>query len=186
MNEVQAFCRQIRARTTEHREAMRAVAALPGQMFSILRQELDSLVRVIFLLAQRDRDYRGQLIKAAVEGRGWTAKDTRRRVTDKQMVELAQHLHGWTQSVYKFGCAFIHLSKMHDYKTRDPLHDISDEERDAVLGHLRYYHGGPCQPNPAFQDIVPFLPNVFEKIASNLECYLTQIEDDGDLDGEPK
>jgi hypothetical protein len=66
MDDVQVFCRQIRARTAEHREAMRAVVTLPGQMFAILRQELDSLVRVVFLLAQRDRGYRGQLIKAAV------------------------------------------------------------------------------------------------------------------------
>jgi hypothetical protein len=185
MSDVQVFCRQIRARTAEHREAMRAVAALPGQMFSILRQELDSLVRVIFLLGQQDHDYRNQLINAAVEGRRWNTRGARRHVTDKEMVELAQRLHGWTQSVYKFGCAFIHLSSMHDYRTRDPLKDISDEERNAVLGHLRYYHGSPHQLNPTFQDIVPYLPNVFEKIASNLEYYLTQLEDDGDLDEEP-
>lgn len=148
MSEVQVFCRQIRARTAEHRAAMRAVTELPGQMISILRQELDSLVRVIFLLAQRDRDDRGTLITLAVEGKPWTAQGSRQRVTDRQMVELAQSLHGWTRSVYRFGCAFIHLSNMHDYKERDPVLSISDEERNAIL-EKRFI---PLGPVPQYVD----------------------------------
>jgi hypothetical protein len=35
-----------------------------------------------------------------------------------------------------------------------------------------------------FEDIVPLLPDVFEKIASNLECYLRQLENDEDIEGE--
>lgn len=182
MNDTAVFCRQVRARSAEHRQAMRAVRALPGQMVSILRQELDSLVRVIFLLAQKDRGHRNRLIQASVSGENWTGKGFRRRVTDREMVDLADKLHHWTKSAYTFGCAFIHLSNLHDYRTRDPLSQIPKEERDAILGHLRYYHGGPCQPSPTFDDIVPLLPSVFTKIADNLECYLKQLEQDEDLD----
>jgi len=145
-------------------------------MVSILRQELDSMIRVIFLLAQKDRGYRNELIEAAVSGKAWTARGTRRKITDRDMVELANKLHGWTRSVYQFGCGFIHLSSLHDYRDRDPLAQISEEEREAILEHLRSYHGGPLNPSPTFDDIVPLLPKVFEKIASNLECYLRQIE----------
>lgn len=100
------------------------------------------------------------------------------------MVDLVDTLHGWTKSVYGFGCAFIHLSNLHDYKTRDPLEQISETERAAVLRHLRYYHGGPSGLAPRFADVVPLLPAVFAKIADNLECYVKELEQDGDLERE--
>ena len=55
-----------------------------------------------------------------------------RVITDKEMVELAQELQGWTESVYKFGCAFIHLSGLHDYNSRDPLSLVSEIGRAHV------------------------------------------------------
>jgi hypothetical protein len=39
-------------------------------------------------------------------------------MTDREMIVIAHELQGWTQSVYKFGCAFIHLSSLHDYTTQ--------------------------------------------------------------------
>ncbi|GAB4119851.1 MAG: hypothetical protein Kow00104_02560 [Rhodothalassiaceae bacterium] len=160
---------------------------LPGQMVSILRQELDSRVRVVFLLAQKDRTFRNIPISAAVSGRFWTQPGTEprkeRRITDRDMIDLADRLHNWTRSVYKYGCAFIHLSNLHDYGARDPFLSLPDGERESILTHMRYFHGGPCGPNPTFRDLIPFLPDVFEKIASNLECYLEDLEKDGDLDG---
>jgi|SRR6266571_720786 len=182
MTAVETFCRQIRARSTEHRAAIHALRQMPGQIISVLRQELDSMVRVIFLLAQRDRNYRAQLIESATSGEKWTAKDSRTRVTDRDMVNLAQRLHGWTRSVYEFGCGFIHLSNLHDYRNRDPLTQIVPAERDAILAHLRYYHGGPSNSTPTFDDLIPLLPRVFDKIADNLECYVKDLEADGDLE----
>lgn len=173
---VNTFCRQIRARSAEHRAAVAALRFAPGQVVSILRQELDSMIRVIFLLAQNDMAYRNDLIEASVSGKKWTAKGLCRRITDREMVELANKLHGWTHSVYQFGCGFIHLSNLHDYRNRDPLAQIAQVERAAILEHLRYYHGGPSNPLPTFDDLAPLLPNVFEKIADNLGFYLRQIE----------
>jgi len=176
INPVIIFCRQIRDRSTEHRAAIGALRFAPGQMVSILRQELDSMVRVIFLLAQTDLTYRNELIEASVAGKKWTARGTRSKVTDREMVELANNLHGWARSVYQFGCSFIHLSNLHDYRNRDPLAQITQAERDTILEHLRNYHHGPSNPSPTFDDIVPLLPNVFEKIADNLEYYVQEIE----------
>ncbi|MFN7954962.1 MAG: hypothetical protein U0610_24765 [bacterium] len=160
---------------------MRRLDGLPGQIVSILRQELDSMVRLIFLLAQPDRSYRHALIDAAVHDKKWTAPSSRRKITDREMVSIANGLHGWTESVYRFGCGFIHLSALHDYRSRDAL-DQLDGEKEAVLHHLRYYHGGPHQANPTFEDIEPFLPRVFEKIADNLERYVTALEADKDIE----
>ncbi len=178
MASLEAFCRQVRARSAEHREAIHLLHGrrVLSQVIAILRQELDSMVRVIFLLSVADKPYRLQLIDASVNGKKWTVKGKKASITDREMVELAQSLQGWTQSVYKFGCAFIHLSSFHDYEHRDPLLALPVDEKAAILKHMREYHGGPTSADPAFDDLVPFLPRVFEKVAGNLECYLKMLE----------
>ncbi len=178
MDFLEAFCRQIRLRSSDNRRAFQLLELgdIPSQMVAVLRQELNSMIRVIFLLSQSDMAYRDELIQASVEGNQWIARGKKRRITDKEMVELANELHGWTESVYRFGCAFIHLSGFHDYRERDPMDMISEEEKQAILKHMRHYHGGPGQANPTFKDVIPYLPMAFEKIASNLECYAKDLE----------
>lgn len=177
MSAIEAFCRQVRSRSNEHQQAMRLLseAGLAGQMVAILRQELDSMVRVIYLLAQPS-DRRTLLIEASVRGEKWSQENSRGTVTDKEMVDLSQSLQGWTRSVYKFGCAFIHLSHLHDYNTNDPLRQLPVGERKDILEHCRKYHGGPTLSEPTFFDLVPYFPRVLEKIAGNLECYLKRLE----------
>jgi hypothetical protein len=149
---------------------------LAGQMVAVLRQELDSMVRVIYLLTQ-NAERRAALIEASVRGEKWSQPNSRASVTDKEMVDLAQNLQGWTLSVYKFGCAFIHLSCLHDYNDRDPLEQLPVQERTDILDHCRSYHGGPHGNDAKFPELVPYLPSVLEKIAANLGCYLKQLEE---------
>lgn len=177
--DLRILCRQIRSRSAEHQAALWCLhpAGLHGQVVSILRQEVDSLVRVVYLLHVSDDARRADLVRDAVEGIQWTQPQSRRRVTDREMAELANGLNGWTLSVYKFGCAFIHLSSFHDYRERDPMEMISQDEREAILSHMRHYHGGPCENRPSFEELAFFLPAVFQKISSNLECYLKQLEE---------
>lgn len=178
MDIVAVFTRQILGRSKDHNRAMHVVAAanIPSQMMAILRQELDSMVRVIYLLAQEPAR-REALIFESVNGQQWGKSDGRGRVTDREMVELAQHLQAWTLSVYKFGCAFIHLSHLHDYNDRDPMQLLPTEECEAILNHCRHYHGGPM--GSKFIDLVPFLPSVLQKISDNLEFYLEQLRAGG-------
>ena len=177
MSAIEAFCRQVRSRSNEHQQAMSLLskADLAGQMVAILRQELDSMVRVIYLLAQPS-DRRSLLIEASVRGEKWTQQNSKKTVTDKEMVDLSQSLQGWTGSVYKFGCAFIHLSHLHDYNTNDPLSQLPVGERMDILEHCRNYHGGPTSSEPTFFDLVPYFPRVLKKIAENLEYYLERLE----------
>lgn len=177
MSNLEIFIRQVRSRSQEHAQAMQllASAGLAGQMVAVLRQELDSMVRVIYLLAQNP-ERRELLIEASANGKKWSQEGSRAKVTDKEMVDLAQTLQGWTQSVYKFGCAFIHLSGLHDYNDRDPLAQLPAQERHDILEHCRNYHGGPSTTDAGFDSLVPFLPRVLEKIAGNLECYLVVLE----------
>jgi hypothetical protein len=181
MDQLATFCRQVRARSAEHRRAVAYLhpAALHGQVVVILRQELDSMVRVIYLLSITDQQRREELIESCVEGRQWTHSGSRRRITDREMVDLANDLQGWTESVYRFGCAFIHLSGFHDYNDREAMEMISEDERRAILEHMRHYHGGPSGARPSFRELVPYLPHVFDKVASNLECYVHDLEEGG-------
>ncbi len=140
------------------------------------------MVRVIYLLSISDRQRRNELIEASAQGHEWTHANGKGRITDREMVKRANRLQRWTRSVYLFGCGFIHLSSFHDYRQRDPMDMISEDERRAILEHMRCYHGGPVDDHPSFQEIVPYLPAVFEKIAGNLECYVKELEEDRNLD----
>ena len=172
------FTQLIKSRSDEHEIAFSRIHDLPGSMMSILRQELDSLTRVLYLLAIPDLEERKRLMEFTVNGERWkiaTAKRQQKVVTDAMMVEVSEQYAGWASSVYKFGCAFIHLSNFHDYNTSNPLETLSSEEKRDVLDHMRYYHHGPESDNPTFQELAFYFPRVFEKIKGNLECYLERL-----------
>jgi len=169
-------------RSDENRRAMRCFSIPHGVLspaVSILRQELDSMIRVIYLLQIADLAERQRLIASTLRGEKWkvpTSKGKYRDVTDREMVELAQQLQGWTQSVYRFGCAFVHLSDFHNHLAQNPFQRLSDAERRDVLSHMRNYHGGPSNENPEMEKLSEYLPRVFDKIADNLKCYLGQLK----------
>ncbi|TKZ17998.1 hypothetical protein FAP39_13660 [Shimia litoralis] len=177
MSDIEVFTRQVRSRSAEHRRAMDLLSesGLSGQMISVLRQELDSMVRVIYLLTQ-DQQRRENLIHASVNGKRWLREGSKKPVTDREMVELARKLHGWARSVYLFGCSFIHLSNLHDYNDRDPFLLVSEQERRSLIDHCRHYHGGPNSNAKSFSALLPYLPKVLEKVSNNLEYYLGELE----------
>jgi hypothetical protein len=179
MDDIKKFCEILRKRSSEHSTAMNRVHDLPGVMASILRQELDSMVRAIYLLTICDLKERKRLIAQTLAGEIWTVstdKGKQRKVTDKDMVELSNKLQGWTLSVYKFGCAFIHFSSSHDYSNSNPFDSLPPNEQSDILKHLRNYHGGPHSNHPSFNEMAAFFPRVFDKIAGNLECYINSLE----------
>lgn len=179
------FCRLVRERSAEHERAMPFLFMSPSVAVSVLRQELDSVVRVLYLLSTRDRPQRLALVRATLDGNRWedTSGGRRRKITDRDMVDRAQLFTGWTASLYRFACAFIHLSKFHDHKARDPFRALPPVEQDQILAHLRYNQGGrPEGDAPTFRDIAPLFPLVLMKLSSNLERYIVQLEGDGDLE----
>ncbi len=182
------LCGLIRNRSNENRRAIQSFSkphSVLSPAFSILRQELDSMIRVIYLLALTDFIERQKLIDSTLRGEKWrvrTKKGKLRNVTDREMVDLAQHLQGWTQSVYKFGCAFVHLSDFHNHFVQDPFEKLTQSEKENILSHMRHYHGGPPHDNPDMEEISIYVPRVFDKISSNLEYYLEQLEKNGSLD----
>jgi hypothetical protein len=181
--DLKAFCRAVRERTLQNSAAVCLLhdERLLGNVVAVLRQELDSMVRCIYLLSVKDRRLRSRLIKQSLNGQPWSSLDGK-RVTDREMVALSYKLQNWTQHVYKFGCAFIHLSGFYDSSGRDAFDALPSSERDEIAHHLSHYHGFHMDANTRFRDIAPVLPRVLEKISSNLECYVRDLERDSDLD----
>lgn len=180
MDDLTRYCEILRKRSAEHSEAMSRVHDLPGIMVSILRQELDSMVRVIYLLSVGDIIETKRLITQTLDGEVWTVlteKGKFKKVTDRDMVDLSNKFQGWTLSVYKFGCAFIHLSRFHDYSISNPFNTLRHKEQADILQHLRYYHGGPQSEHPGFEELASYFPRVFEKIKSNLGYYIKELEE---------
>lgn len=180
-NETILFCNMIERRSEENRKAISCFDnfhVVMSPAFSILRQELDSMIRVIYLLKIDDINERARLIKLTLNGCKWnyqTEKLKFSNITDKNMVDVSQEVQGWTQSVYMFGCAFIHLSDFHNHITQNPFHKLSAEEKRNILQHMRHYHGGPSHDNPDMKEIAEYIPRIFEKISSNLSYYLDEL-----------
>lgn len=179
---VRVFARQVRARSAEHAAALHLLgpAGHHSVAVGILRQELDSLVRVMYLLALKDRGQRMKLIEDSVAGRRWRSPNGK-SITDREMVNLANTLTGWAEAVYRFGCAFIHLSNFHDRQARDPFKALPTSERRHIISHIEYYHGRLRTKTPGIDDIVPLIPRVFDKVAGNLHGYLDTLEHGGHL-----
>ena len=171
------FCRTIKQRSNENQKAITILYenGLYSNSISILRQELDSLIRVIFLLTINDLDYRNNLMCLFNAGHMWL-NENNRRSTERQMVEIAYQLHGWAKLVYKFGCGFIHLSNLHDYYTTDPIEHISEIEKNDIIRYMNQYHNANLSDDVTFQDIMYYVLPIFEKIKGNLECYLEPLE----------
>ncbi len=179
MENLKTFCSILRKRSLDHVSAASLVEGNVTVMFSILRQELDSMIRVIYLLSLPSIDERKELVRLTLSNKNWitkTKKGKERKITDREMVELSNKLMGWTQSVYKFGCAFIHLSSFHGYENDDPLFQLNDIEKEEILAHLKNYHHIITEENLSFEVILKILPDVLKKISMNLECYIQHLE----------
>lgn len=178
------FCDIVSQRSVEHSQAIQLLisAHLYGQVISILRQELDSMVRVMFLLSIRDIGLREHYINQTLNGDRWVNPNTGAPITDNSMVRLAKRLHGWSNYVYKLGCAFVHLSAMAYYKDSNPFLLLSDNEREDIVFYLHQYHCYPldCELNMA--TITPYLGKVFEKISSNLGYYVDELRQGKELE----
>jgi len=180
---VSEFCDLIRRRSAENKNAIDRLSndmySVLSPAFSILRQELDSMVRAIYLLHLQDNKERLRLMSETIDGHKWTTKTKKgkyRKITDKELVEISQNLQGWTRYVYRFGCAFIHLSEFHNHSKKNPFESLNSEEKQDVLSYLRHYHGVPPNDELNMRELSRYLPGVFQKISSNLECYLADIE----------
>lgn len=185
LENIDIFVRMSEARSREHQQAMKVALdhgwlAIAG---CVLRMELDSMMRAIYLL--RHPDVRDSILASCVAGKGFRVGGKRiqdREVmedAEKAMAEDAIHVSGWVKAVYEFGNEFVHLTNAHDYAVEDPF-EVYDG-RDAVIKYLNHYHankvaGGPLDGSSAtLHDLSSYAPYVLEKITVNLYIYLKNL-----------
>lgn len=178
MSNIENFCGILRERSVEHQKSIQLLYSnhLYGQVISILRQELDSLIRVVYLLYHDDLTIRNHFVVKTLNNEKWRHPCTNAVITDRDMVNITEQLHGWTNSVYKLGCAFVHLSPLSDYKNSNPFDKISPEEQNNIKQHLHSYHNYPLSEPLTMNSVAPYLLKAFDKVSSNLSCYIDYLE----------
>lgn len=175
---LEIFCRQISNRSGENFSAFHMLfhSKLYGNILSLIGQEIDSMIRVVYLLSISDLDYRNALIRASVNGERWRHQGTGKPITDRQMVTVATKHEFWVSQAYKVRNGFIHLSNLHDYRHRDPMTLLPKEDKREILKHMWKWHHCPQNRGRTFNDIVPCLPNVFHKMQDHLRGYIRSLE----------
>lgn len=144
-----------------------------GPCISLLRQELDSLIRVCYLNRIEDASLKKSLIEDTINGIEWTKNG--KRITDRKMVNIASEYNHWAPEVYDFGNCFTHLTNFHDYQNIDPLDDLDPYKKRIIIGYLSHYHGYSGN-DLNFERIIFFLPMVADKVSNNLISYLKDLE----------
>jgi len=177
LSNLEIFCRQVLNRSHENATAFLLLHQykLWGNALSIIGQEIDSMIRVVYLLSISNLSYRNELIDASVNGDRWTYQGTQKPITDRHMVEVTTKIEFWARAAYKVRNSFIHLSNLHDYRDRDPLALIPKQDKREIIKHLRKYHHGPKEISPTFKDIIPYLPSVILKMQQHLRDYVERL-----------
>ncbi|MFD6568547.1 hypothetical protein [Micromonospora profundi] len=166
------FAKATEERSAEHRQMINT--AVENKWWSVagslLRMELDSLIRVNYLRTHPND--RAQILSACVAGLGFgIPKQDRagiKRIPDAVMVPKG----GWEQRVYDFGNRFVHLTEAHNHTERDPFIALPQNERKAIVEYLDHYHRGKSgveilSVDSPFNDVARYAPHVLAKIADN-------------------
>lgn len=179
INILEKFIKQVNARSEENKKSFDLLYEQKcyGVCIGIIRQELDSLQRVNYLI-DWERGYQLRhnafdLVKNSVKLGEWkflNSKGKMQNVKDWEM--LAQG--GWEEIAYDFGCGLIHLSNKHLYRDFDPVISMEKEEKEKIIGYLNFYHGFDKR-EINMNDIIEYLPKIYNKIYENIESLLEEI-----------
>jgi len=174
---LEKFIKQVKSRSLENKTAFDLLHANKcyGICIGIVRQELDSLLRVSYLVERNGwsfSEYAFDLVKNSVESGEWkyiNKNNKFTRITDREMLEGG----GWEAVVYDFGCGLIHLSDKHLYKDSPKL-NISQNEKEKIISYMARYHDFN-KTDVDMDDIVEYLPRIYKKVYDNIEFYLEEL-----------
>lgn len=170
------FCNIVKTRSEENSKAIQILVEneLYSTAVTVLRFELDSMIRVLYLLSC-DKATRGTHLQQFFNDKKWI-KQNGKYITDRLMLNKAINLHGWASKVYDFACAFIHLSYYHDYFNDDPFSRMNEETLKIIKNYMVEFHEFPNTKELNFNSMSPYLLNIFEKINDNLKFYIRDLQ----------
>ena len=169
------FLRIVTERSNEHTSSIFILHQQSnyGTCIGLLRQELDSLIRVCYLNTLLDIQEIESLIADTINGAQW--KKDGKRITDRKMVEIASLYNHWAPEVYEFGNNFIHLTNFSDYKNIDPLRNFDQDHKLRIRQYLSQYHFFPTAIDITFENVAPYIPQIAKKVSDNLKSYLSDL-----------
>lgn len=186
-NIVFQFIELVKSRSEENRLSLNNLYEnrLLGNCVSILRQEIDTFIRIIYLGHLSSVQERERLINLTFNDEKWNAltlNNKLKNITDKDMLDIASDVKGYVQYLYKFGCGFIHLSNYHNYKIENPFDRLSLSEQIDIKFYLNQYHGFPLENDLTIETIEYLIPAIFNKISQNMLYYNEQLLNNGHID----
>jgi hypothetical protein len=148
-----------------------------GNCISIMCQELDQIIRLLFLL-NSTANHKKQFIYSSINNQKWytTGLDHKRvYVTDDTLLQFSESLTGWDKCIYEFGFSFKNLSNNFNYGSRDPIKSMNETDRNRLHGYVKEYHVKDFPVEYSLEDLIPVLPMIIRLISNNLNNYMELI-----------
>jgi hypothetical protein len=148
-----------------------------GNCISIMCQELDQVVSLLFLLNSNSEDRR-LFMQSSINSQKWFIVNKENKkvyVTEEMIVKFAETLTGWDKSIYEFGLSFSNLSKNFNYGSKDPIKSMNDFDRVKLSTYIRDYHINDFPINFSLNDLIPVLPIIIKEISTKLNDYMHRI-----------
>ena len=144
-----------------------------GNCISILCQELDQYIHMLYLLKQ-PQDIRDRYIANSINDQKWyslSADNKKKYVTDEDIDNFAMTLNGWELGIFHFKKAFNDISKNFNYMLKDPIKGLDRCEKNVIFRYIKEYHDPSFSTEYTISEFIPKLPMVFKKVADSIHRY---------------
>ena len=135
---------------------------------AIIRMELDSYTRLYDF--KRKSFYQKKMLLNNFFGgrewpRSWPTQDW------KLVAKLSENI-GWAHHIYKFCCAFIHLSPYHDWASNNDIPHLTADIRQSIVQDIGMQNYDPLltiTEDFGFEELIPFAPHILKKLRDNMK-----------------
>jgi hypothetical protein len=148
-----------------------------GNCISIMCQELEQVVKLLFLLNSSKND-QIQFIKASINNQKWffTNKEFKKEyIAEDVFTKYSETLEGWDRSIYEFGLSFGHMANTFNYGTRDPIKSIGENDKEKIHNYIIEYHNKDFPKNYDLESLIKELPTILNRISVNLQSYMNRL-----------
>ena len=144
-----------------------------GNCISILCQELDQYIRLLYLMKQ-PKHIKDQLLSNSINDQKWhTIGNDNKKVfiVDKDIEDFAKGLKGWEFDIFEFRNVFYKVNSNFNYILKDPIKGLNDSERELIYKYIREYHDSNFGNDFTIKELVPLLPVIFGRISEKIKGY---------------
>jgi hypothetical protein len=148
-----------------------------GNCISIMRQELDQVVKLLFLL-NSTKDDQKKFIESSINNHKWfivNSDNKKDYITEDVFTKYSETLDGWDKSIYEFGLAFGSLANTYNYGTKDPIKSMGENDKEKIYEYISEYHNKNFPKDYDLSKLILELPTILNKISINLQKYMDRL-----------